>query len=134
MIIPTLRKPDRYGQGHYLAKRGDRVHEGVDLHVEPYSPYFSDVTGTVTRWGYPYANDLNFRLMEIRVDAQTIIKYMYINPIVRPGHVVRVGQKLGVIQDLTEKYPGINNHVHFEVWIEGKHVDPLIWLKNKRGI
>ena len=80
MIIPPLRKSDRYGQGHYLAKRGDRQHRGVDFVVQPGEILFSDVTGVITRHGYVYAHDLDYKLIEIRVDDQTKVKYMYVDP------------------------------------------------------
>lgn len=134
MITPPLRKSDKFGQGHYLASRGDYLHQGIDWIVEPGQPYYSDVNGQVTRHGYPYSSDLRYRLLEIKVDYQTIVKYMYIDPVVEPRSVIKIGQKLGTVQDLDLKFRGITPHVHFEVWVEGCHVNPEVWLEQYRSI
>ena len=132
MIIPSIRS-DSFGNGAYLSPRGKRLHQGVDFETPiADTPFFSDVSGEVIRIGYPYAKTgpkSEYRLIEIRMDAQTKIKYMYLSPTVLQGERIERGEVIGHVQDLNKIYPGITNHVHFEVWVEGMHVDPLQWLK-----
>lgn len=142
MIIPSIRS-DSYGSGEYLAKRGTRAHEGIDFHCyQPGLSWFSDVVGVVDRLGFPYSrhsSKAEYRLIEIKIDALTKVKYMYIDPVVKPGDFIKRGQLLGKVQNLSKRYPAddkhptpMSDHVHFEVIIEGVHVDPLSWL-NGRG-
>lgn len=134
MIIPPIRKHDKYGWGHYGAARHDRTHKGVDYACYPESTILSDFDGHVTRIGYPYpptGNKSYLRLIELSIDAQTRAKYMYIYPIVEIGQHVKKGDILGKCQDLSIVYPEITNHYHFEILIEGVNVDPIVYLNNK---
>lgn len=79
-----------------------------------------------------------YKSIHIKHDAQTLLKYMYLNPVVKPGDVIKRGDRVGYVQDLTKIYPetedreAITNHVHFEVVVEGVHVNPINWL-DQRG-
>jgi murein DD-endopeptidase MepM/ murein hydrolase activator NlpD len=55
---------------------------------------------------------------------------MYIAPTVGAMSLVHVGQKIGITQDLDSLHKGITPHIHFEVWVEGEHVNPVLWLRN----
>lgn len=134
MIIPPLRDIDKWGSGHYLASRGDRIHKGIDIACYPSSVLLADFDAQVIRIGYPYSRHGKkgyLRLVELAVDAQTRVKYMYIYPSVSPGQYVRKGDELGIVQDLSIIYPGMTNHYHMEVWVEGCHVNPTIWLEQR---
>lgn len=140
MIIPPIRI-DSWGSGEYLAPRskevnGERIsyqHEGVDFAAYPKSILKSPVKGIIERIGYPYdpRGDRNeYRLIVIRVDDQTKIKIMYLYPTVIPREQVLPGTQLGVVQDISKHYEGMINHYHFEVIVEGQHVNPIQWLEN----
>jgi murein DD-endopeptidase MepM/ murein hydrolase activator NlpD len=134
MIIPPLRGKDEWGSGHYLASRGDRIHKGIDIACYPSSTLLADFDAQVIRVGYPYSKHGKkgyLRLVELAVDAQTRVKYMYIYPSVSPGQFVNKGDELGIVQDLSIIYPGMTNHYHMEVWVEGCHVNPEIWLEQR---
>jgi murein DD-endopeptidase MepM/ murein hydrolase activator NlpD len=133
VIIPQIRS-DKLGSGEYLAPRGGRRHKGVDFECKAGQPFFSDVSGKVLRLGYPYSKNGikgQYRLIEIKVDSQTKAKYMYLSPLsdIKPNVSIERGECIGYVQDLTSIYPGITNHVHFEIWVEGDHVNPVNWLK-----
>lgn len=47
------------------------------------------------------------------------------------GKTVEQGEAIGTAQDLTIKYPGITNHVHFEITLNGEQVDPSRFLQEE---
>ena len=103
MIIPPLRGKDEWGSGHYLASRGDRIHKGIDIACYPSSTLLADFDAQVIRVGYPYSKHGKkgyLRLVELAVDAQTRVKYMYIYPSVSPGQFVKKGDELGIVVNL----------------------------------
>jgi len=134
MITPPIRKQDKHGAGYYLAPRGQRLHNGVDLACFPGSTVTCPFeTCTVERIGRPYSPagpKKEYQLIELKIDAQTKAKIMYISPAVNPGDKLSKGDKMGIVQDLGKIYPGITPHIHLEIWIEGDHVDPIQWLEN----
>lgn len=133
IIQPPVRTVDKWGDGSYLASRGGRDHRGVDIACYPLSRVLSPTRGTVSRIGRPYSEKgikKQYTLVEVKVDALTYLKYMYVSPLVNAGDVIKIGDPIGLVQALTPLYDGITNHFHFEVWIEGCHVNPLQWLEN----
>ncbi len=140
MIIPPIRKGDIWGSGEYLAPRTKNVngkivqyhHKGVDYCCYPDSVFSSDLEGTVEKLWYAYgpaSKKKEYRSITIRIDPQTYVKYLYIFPSVVEGETIKVGDVLGITQDLTKHFKGMTPHYHFEVWIEGQHVNPDIWLR-----
>ena len=57
----TVRGTDKWGSGHYGAKRGTRLHNGIDIVADYGSDVVSPIDGTVTRISYPYSNDLAYK-------------------------------------------------------------------------
>lgn len=113
----TFRGSDNYGSGTFGAPRdnGTRKHQGVDVITVPGQDIVSPIAGTVTRFPFPYGDDLRFTGIEIKNDAYTV-KIFYVTPTVKIGTKVNKGTKIAVAQDLKSKYPnGITNHAHFEV-------------------
>lgn len=153
MIIPPIRKQDGYGAGHYLAPRGDRKHQGVDFACYPDSVVLCDVDAVVCRLGHPYAptgDRGHYRLIElVSNDGDVLIKYMYVQPLVRVGNIIKKGNAIGIVQDLSKIYPisaetpkGIINHYHVEVWIREKgagefssrkHIDPVKYFQSVKA-
>jgi len=43
---------------------------------------------------------------------------------------VHTGEALGILQDLTKKYPGITNHLHFSIKKDGVYVNPDDFLED----
>lgn len=52
------------------------------------------------------------------------------------GDIVAEGDLVGVCQDLTEIYPGITNHIHFEIKnADGDRVDPTpVYISKHYGV
>lgn len=143
-VIPSERNDDQ-GLGHFGAPRGSRTHRGIDLAVAPSSTILCPVDGLVTKLGYPYGDDLSWRYVEVRQDKCTPVmsadvdgtcpdcglahyrhRFFYVTPSVVPGSVVTKGMKIGYLQDISIRYPGMTPHVHYEVKLADEYVDPAI--------
>ena len=126
-IEPPVRGSDAHGSGAYGAPRGDRTHNGIDLSALPGSYLLAPINGAV-RVGYPYADDLSFKYVEI-LNAGTAYRFFYVRPLDNIGGWVEEGQRLGVVQNLAKRYPGITNHIHFEVKRGREYIDPRPFLE-----
>lgn len=122
--LPT-RKQDQHGSGEWHAPRGDHTHNGVDLVSPVGAELLAPVTGLVTKLGYPYADDLAFRYVQITVAGGDAHRLFYIEPLVEVGDQVEAGITLvGIQQDLEQRYPGITNHVHYEIKRGDDYISP----------
>ncbi len=121
-----IRGYDTLGSGRFGASRGGgkRTHLGVDAITIAGEDFQSRTSGTVSYIGYPYVNDWHYRYVQITDSNGWLWRYYYILPTVELGLKIKVGDKIGVCQDLQPKYPGITQHVHFEIEVNGKHIDP----------
>lgn len=128
MISPleviVLRGDDPTGHGYYGARRGAKKHRGLDLVAAPGDPTISPIHGVVSKLGYPYANALQFRYVEITGDIYRV-RLMYVEPSVKVGDRVFEGDQIGTVQDIASYWnPSMKNHVHYEVYKHGLLTDP----------
>lgn len=109
---------DSAGAGNYGARRGSRTHLGIDLIAAPEMILLSPVNGIIVRFGYPYA-DSPLRLIEVRDVCNNLHRFFYVAPKedYPVGTEVVVGDPIGIVQDVTKRYPGsdMKNHVHYEI-------------------
>jgi murein DD-endopeptidase MepM/ murein hydrolase activator NlpD len=119
-----LRTNDKWGAGHFNAPRGNRKHSGVDIVCDPNDPITSLCNGVVTKLGYPYADDLSFRYVEVTDDIDRQWRYFYVSPAVQTGQEVTAGDILGYSQSLLNRYPGITQHWHIEIKVGKTFIDP----------
>ena len=127
-----LRGQDKYGFGHYQAPRGSRLHNGVDICNVVNEAIEAYQDGHVSKIGYPYADEdkQHFRYVEITCDNSDMHRYFYVESLVRVGDEVEKGAIIGWAQDLSVAYPGIKQHIHFEVKLkDGSFIDPVAELK-----
>jgi len=131
-MIPTMRLHDSWGSGEFGAPRGSRTHNGVDLSVPPGAPVFSVTEGEVTKIGYPYppadTKRGKFRYVEITNEDGLRFRYFYVVPSVQIGQKILSGEEIGEADDISEAYPGMIPHVHFEIKLEGKYLNPHDFL------
>lgn len=114
----TRRGCDPFGCGTFGASRsgGSRKHKGIDFIASPGESIFAPISGKITRYAIPYADDTRYKGIEIQNDSHTV-KMFYIMPAVAVGTIVATGQKIGVAQNISAKYgASMTNHVHFEVY------------------
>lgn len=114
-----FRGSDDFGSGDYGASRGDRPHYGIDFALEPGKLVLSPCSGTVTKLGYTYSDDLYYRYVEVTDVDGYRHRVFYITPRVEPDAVVTKNTVIGSVQDVTlrhnakDKY--MRPHVHYEV-------------------
>ena len=129
IVYPPIRGTDNHGSGHYGASRGSRTHRGVDLAMYPKSSVCTDIDGTCTKLGYPYGDDLNFRYVELTSSTGQKFRYFYVNPEVEVGDYLLRGQVIGTSQKLGDRYPGITEHIHFEIIdTNSEYLDPTSYV------
>lgn len=130
-LIAPLRKRDAFGCGHFGASRGknskgDKItHKGIDHACIPDSKVLSPVRGEVTKLGYPYADDLSFRYVQITTKEGYNVRVFYVSPLVKVGNYITEDTIIGTSQKLGDRYPKITEHVHLEIKdLQGKFIDP----------
>lgn len=118
-IIAPLRDKDTWGEGHYEAPRGERIHIGLDFAAAAGSVLISPVTGHVSKIGYPYWDDLSYRYVEVTDSDKYRHRFFYVEAEVEPGQIVLATvTRLGTVQDVVSRYPvprGMKNHFHYEI-------------------
>lgn len=113
--LPEIRV-DKYGDGHFMAPRGERFHRGLDLVVVPGDKVFMPIHGTLARLAYPYADDLKWQGALI-TNEHWWIKIFYFRPnILAIGKDLKMGEHIGTAQNIASKYgKGMIPHIHFEL-------------------
>ncbi len=102
----------------------DRYHNGADFATPPGSPVFAAAAGRVV-----LADLLNIRGNSVLIDHGwgVFTLYAHLNTInVRLGETVAVGQVIGT-SGSTGRVTG--PHLHWEVWVAGVPVDPILWTQ-----
>lgn len=121
-----LRGCDPLGCGNFGARRsgGARTHKGIDFVTVPGQDILSPISGTVTRFPVPYADDPFYKGIEIK-NADYTVKMFYLAPAVAQNAKVAAGQKIGVAQNISAKHgQSMTNHVHIEAYDKsGKLID-----------
>jgi murein DD-endopeptidase MepM/ murein hydrolase activator NlpD len=126
-----LAKVDHIGDG--FGTRGGE-HQGVDLLDAGGTPIFAATSGTVnvsseSYYGYGVAVTIDTVIGGQKVT--TLYGHMrYGSRQVTSGQKVQVGQVIGLVGSTGRSTA---NHLHFEVMINGTHVDPLAWLRANAG-
>lgn len=137
----NIRGCDRHGCGHHGASRGSRSHRGIDITSEPNQFVTASVDGTIGNVGVVYANDPNFRYVEIIGKDGLHVRHMYTEPALGPvyninkGAPISQGSIIGNSQSLLNKYPGITDHVHMEAfYLKGgnrQYINPTHFLQSQ---
>jgi hypothetical protein len=126
IVAPTVRSDDA-GDGHFGAPRGHKTHRGVDYLCVEGEFVSSPVNGEVTKLGYAYGDDLQWRYVEVTDSACKRHRMFYVKPSVAMGDELRAGDVVGEAMDVSKRYPdqGMNAHVHYEIIAAGGgYLDP----------
>ncbi|XP_028991333.1 leukocyte cell-derived chemotaxin-2-like [Betta splendens] len=112
----SRRSGDRWGQGHYGARRGTRVHSGLDIVCsdgsDVYAPFDVTLHGKVIVYTDPAKSAINNGI-NLRGEG-LCFKLFYVNPDRTSGTVLK-GQKLGTMLPMQTVYPGITSHIHVQM-------------------
>ena len=119
LIDAPYRGTDRHGSGAFMAPRaGGRTHKGIDFACYQGSIVHAASSGRVTKIGYPYnPNDKkkgHLRYVEITDVNDFKTRYFYLESFVEVGQIIYTGDLIGATQGLSDIYPGITDHFHFE--------------------
>ena len=120
-ILEGVLREDAGGSGKFGASRdgGRRRHKGKDFINPVGGKVSSPVSGEITKIGFPYADDLSFRYVEITDEDNNKHRLFYVKPdadIKRGGRVTK-GDLVGKSQDVAKRYRslGVKNHIHYEI-------------------
>ena len=130
-----LRGCDGFGCGSFGADRdaGGRHHEGVDFDASAGQAVDAPISGFVSKIGTAYPGDARYHFVQITNPALHYeARVFYVDPGVREGQPVRIGQKIGRARSLQARYPGITNHVHLEIGrIGGRRLDATRFIAER---
>lgn len=134
----VVRPPDRHARtgGGWHARRSTakgrpRRHEGIDALAVVDTPFLCPVGALFARIVDPYSDKRDDVLsgLLLRIAPGFELRFLYVDPIKElVGQYVGRGTVLGTVQSLQDMYPGILDHVHCEVWLNGRRVDPTPYL------
>ena len=106
------------------------IHEAIDIRAKQFTEIRAPANGYVFQ---TKDNGMGYSYIILAHKNKLITVYGHVSEIkVKPGTVVKQGDVIG----LTGGMPGTKGagwqttgpHLHFEVWHDGKQVDPLDWL------
>jgi murein DD-endopeptidase MepM/ murein hydrolase activator NlpD len=104
-------------------------HKGIDFVPGAGAPIYSIAAGTVVSAGYDesgYGNHVIIQHNLGGVNVQSHYAHMIMDSsALQPGDNVEVGEFIGLVGDTGIAYGA---HLHFEILIDGVHVDPYAWL------
>ena len=135
---------DPTGFGHFGAKRGKKFHKGFDVISIPDESVVSMINGEVTKIGYPYNGRKASHLRYVEVtEGEYRIRLMYLEPTakIKVGDYVCAGDRVGWASNIAAyhnkgKKKGqalMRNHLHIEIYKNGKLVDPEPYLRKYKN-
>lgn len=112
-----------------FGKRWGRAHQGIDMAGPVGTPIFSTADGVVTYagWQRGYGN-----LIKIQHELGTETRYGHLSKI-----RVKVGQKVSrnsLIGDMGNTGRSTGPHLHYEVRVDGKAVNPMSFIKAAQNV
>ncbi len=114
-----------YGYRKHPIHKKVMMHRGVDLAAAKGKPVYAAASGVVEIADYEKSYGNRVLIAHLK-DLKTLYGHLWIK-MVRPGDKVSKGQLIGFVGD-TGLATG--PHLHYEVWVRGERVDPMIiWKK-----
>ncbi|WP_304616510.1 DUF5930 domain-containing protein [Paracoccus sp. (in: a-proteobacteria)] len=126
-LAMPVRQNFRYTSG--FGRRWGRMHEGIDMAGPVGTPIYATGDGVVTFAGRlgAYGN-----LIKIRHELGTETRYAHLNRIsVRVGQRVSQGERIG---DMGNTGRSTGPHLHYEVRVNGRAVDPMSFIKAAENV
>ncbi len=118
----------REGRGEFGTPRsGGRRHGGIDIEGDVGDPVVAVAGGTVV---VRPNNGAAGNTVHVRHDDGTLSKYFHLDELsVRNGQRVEAGQQIGTMGRTGNTPAQGDTHLHFELWRDGRQVDPLPRLR-----
>ncbi|MBD9479324.1 peptidoglycan-binding protein [Pseudoxanthomonas sp. PXM02] len=118
----------REGRGEFGTPRsGGRRHGGIDIQGDVGDPVVAVAAGTVV---VRPNNGAAGNTVHVRHDDGTLTKYFHLDEFsVRNGQRVEAGQQIGTMGRTGNTPAQGDTHLHFEMWRDGRQVDPLPHLQ-----
>ena len=119
-----------YGFRNHPILKENRLHQGIDLVATKGKPVYAAATGIVEKADFVngYGNRI---LLAHGEEIKTLYGHLWIK-MVKKGDTIKQGQLIGLVGD-TGRVTG--PHLHYEIWLKGKRVDPLLvwrsWIKKE---
>jgi murein DD-endopeptidase MepM/ murein hydrolase activator NlpD len=126
LSVPLVLRNDIQGLGHFGARRKNRKHNGIDFLAQPNTAVFAPISGTI-RPVTVYSGDPRWKGVSIKNPTMEV-KVFYMEPLKNLTTVTQ-GMRIGAVQNMAVPHPGMKNHIHIEVYINGKLVDPSPYFK-----
>ena len=116
------RKDKAWGVNRTSTRTGNNYHHrGADFVTKTGEGIKASVSGEVIKVGTVYAKkkssmEPTYQTVDIKTADGYIVRHFCVSPELKEGDMVKAGKTtIGSAQDLTQRYPGITNHVHVEV-------------------
>lgn len=122
--LPTYREADSFGSGAFLAGRGNRLHYGVDIAVEPGTRIYAPFPGRIKNIDSIYTDGSHPELKGIKIIGALaytgwVAQILYVKKDWGLIGDVRYHEDIGDAQDMASSYgEGMTNHIHFAVYKE----------------
>ena len=118
----------REGRGEFgTARSGGRRHGGIDIQGDVGDPVVAVAGGTVV---VRPNNGAAGNTVHVRHDDGSLTKYFHLDEFsVRNGQRVEAGQQIGTMGRTGNTPAQGDTHLHFEMWRDGRQVDPLPLLR-----
>ena len=109
--------------------RWGRMHEGMDMAGPVGTPIYATADGVVINAGWSSGYG---RLIKIRHDFGVETRYGHLNAIrVEVGQRVSRGDRIG---DMGNSGRSTGPHLHYEIRVDGKAINPLIYIRAGRDV
>jgi murein DD-endopeptidase MepM/ murein hydrolase activator NlpD len=113
-----------------VGMRNGKFHQGLDIKARTPTPLYSPIDGTVTKAGDGWAGNGGTGV-KIQGGGQ-IHKFFHLSNVsVREGQPIKQGDQFGISGGVKDA-PGSGNsqgpHIHWEMWINDKPVDPRQYI------
>lgn len=122
--VLALGKPSRGAITSNFGKRWGRMHYGVDIAANTGTPIYAAMDGkvAVAGWESGYGN-----VVKINHSNGTQSIYGHCSKLfVKAGQLVKKGQKIGAVGSTGNS---TGPHLHFEIRVNGKPVNPISYIK-----
>ncbi|WP_319823483.1 DUF5930 domain-containing protein [Thalassovita sp.] len=128
-VFRSFRFTSGYGYRRDPKTGGRRLHQGTDFAGPVGTPIHATADGVVIHAGWSSGYG---RLVKIRHQFGIETRYAHLSKIsVKEGQKVSRGQRIG---DMGSSGRSTGSHLHYEVRVDGKSVNPMIFIKAARDV